>query len=57
MRSGENGTDVWAEDSLGFYTQSVDVPKVPDPELDIVSAMGPAHTPFSETCLVLWSHS
>lgn len=39
------------------FVQSVDVSKVPDPELDIVWAISPAHTTFSETCLVLWSHS
>lgn len=51
MRRGENGTEVWANGLPGLSPQSADVPKIPDPGLDIVWGISPAHTPFSATCL------
>lgn len=51
MRGGENGTEVWANGLPGLSTQSADVPKIPDPGLDIVWGFSPAHTPFPATCL------
>lgn len=51
MRRGENGTEFWANGLPGLSTQSADVPKIPDPGLDIVWGFSPAHTPFPATCL------
>lgn len=37
----------------GLRAQSADVPKIPDPGVDIIWGVCPAHTPFSEICLAL----
>lgn len=37
----------------GLHTQSADVPKIPDPGVDIIWGICPALTPFSEISLAL----